>query len=408
MGTEKRGSARSLRHYIVGLLILGLMSIPGGAIAKKDDDDVQSQRPPNPLESTEPDPLLYIPPVDRELTPLERRALRDNANRLNAQAQREYNAGNIDLAFDTWYRSLRLRRPLGLAEEIPALGRVGALAWETSGRKLDIQFVGERLIAIEDEWPAESQPPLLRSLAAAYEQLRLSDRAVVLYEQLLANAPAAEREAILLKIARLYRARFKYPQAVAAYERLLTLSGDRGSLAAETGYLPELIDLYASAKNFERSLAARERLLARYAESPDTTDKIPALLVGIGSDYAALERVDAASITYQEAYQDAWVLRQFATAADALTRLGALYERFDRPEPAIRAYNALTQVQQRSRDLFGAIQTYDRLGELHLAQNNPGQALAAFERARDLAKALNYEPWRFARKAERVRNRLPQ
>ncbi|MEO0947493.1 MAG: tetratricopeptide repeat protein, partial [Cyanobacteria bacterium J06641_5] len=313
---------------------------------------------------------------------------------------------NFDRAFEVWYRSLRLRRFLGPEAEIPALGKVGALAWDTGKRKLDIQFIGDRLIAAAAALPAEPERSLVRSLAVAYEQLRLSDRAVAIYERLLPDTPAAEREAMLLKIGQLYQARFNYPEAIAAYEQLLDLSGDRGDSVTETLYLRELIGLYTSAERFEQSLAARERLRTQYAENPDTAVNIPALLVAIGDDYAVLERVDAASVTYQEAYQEAWSLRQFATAADALIQLGALYERFERPEPAVRVYNALTQVQQRSRDLLGVVQTYDRLGNLHLAQDDPAQALAAFENALSLARTLQYEPGRFAQKVEQARNRL--
>ena len=410
MGNENWARARSRQYLAAGLLVLGLLALSGEAIAQATDEDTDApaQRPPNPLELTEPDPLLYIPPFERELTPFERGRLRRNANRLRAEARREYNAGNIDPAFETWYRSLRLRRFLGLAEEIPALGELGALAWETGGRKFDIQVLGDRLIEIADELPAAPKRPLLQSLAAAYEQLRLSDRAVVFYERLLPDTPTDEREATLLKIAQLHQARFNFPKAIAAYEELLSLSSDRGNLAAETLYLQELVNLYSVAERPEEGLAAKERLLAQYADNPNASSKIPALLVEIGNDYVALDRADAASAVYQDAYLQAWELRQFAIAGAALTRLGALYEQFERPEPAIRVYNALTQVQERSRDLLGSIQTYDRLGELHLAQDDPAQALAAFESALDLAESLNYEPERFAKKVERARDRLLQ
>lgn len=412
MGNEERLPQLRLRPGSLATVLLTLGLLGGVAIAQPAADPTADPaempgRPPNPLELTAPDPLLYIPPVDRPMTAFERWRLRRNADGLDTEAQAEYDAGNIDAAFAIWYRSLRLRRALGLAEEIPALGRIGALAWETGGQKFAIQVIGDRLIDIGNALPAEPERPLQLSLAEAYEQLRLSERAVVLYEELLPDIPAAEREFVLLKIGQLHRTRFNYPPAIAAYEELLDLSEARGDFATRTLYLRELADLYALADRPEASIATKERLLAQYADDPTAADRIPALLVEIGNGYATLDRADAASAIYQDAYLQAWDLEQFATASEALNRLGALYERFEQGDRAIRAYSALTQVQQRSRDLFGEMQTHDRLGELYLAQNDPTQALAAFERALSIAETLGYEPERFAEKVEQSRDRLP-
>lgn len=366
--------------------------------------------PPNPLEQTEPDPLLPDRPDDRPLTDAERDSLGRSADELAAAARGEYAAGNVDAAFETWYRSLRLRRVLGPAIEIPALGEVGEAAWTANVRKFDIQVIGDRLIAISSELPPADRA-LRLALAEAFAQLRLSDRAAVLYEELLPGTPAGDREAVLASIARLRQARFDYLAAAAAYEELLALASEGDDRLAEIRYLQELDRLYALAERPEDGARARERLLAQYADlsatDPTAAPKIPALLVGIGRNYAALERADIASSAYQDAYERARDLKQYAVASEALTALGELYEDSGQPAEAARAYTELVRVQQQSLDRYGLVGTYERLGELHLAQDDPARALDAFERALELAESIGYEPERFVARIEGIRSRLP-
>ena len=407
MGNHRYRTIARILSPAAGSLALCLLLLGSGDASAKDPEPL---RPPSPLELTEPDPLFSPPPDGRPLTPFERSRLGDNADALAADAQSEYDAGNVDAAFELWYRSLRLRRFLGLAAEIPALGEVGAVAWDARARKFDIQTIGDRLIAIESELPAGDRG-LLRALAGAFEQLRLSDRAVVLYEDLLPDLSGPDREDVLLSIARLRQARFNYLSAAAAYETLLGLARDRGDRETQILYLQDLVRLYELAERPQDSALVKEKLLAQYVErSPDdpaAAKKIPALLVSIGGDYAALGRAGLAASTYQDARERALSLKQYAVAGDALDALGELYERADRPEEAARAYIDLVSVQQRSLDRFGLIQTYDRLGELYLAQDDPARALNAFERALELAESLSYEPERFVAQIERARALLP-
>ena len=60
----------------------------------------------NPLELPIEDPL--IPSIPRPLTPLEQKGLRRELDKLDQQAQEQLNAGNDNLAFEIWYRELRL------------------------------------------------------------------------------------------------------------------------------------------------------------------------------------------------------------------------------------------------------------------------------------------------------------
>ncbi|HEY9602970.1 MAG TPA: hypothetical protein V6C85_15250, partial [Allocoleopsis sp.] len=141
---------------------------------------------PNPLELKTPDPLL--PKKKESLTPEERSQLRESLDRLNTEATALLQANKPDEAFDVWYRELRLRRVLGPLEEVTALGRVGAIAWENN-RKFDTNVISQRLLAIQQEAEQKKtmNPELLRALAQAYQQVRLPEPAVKAYQQILAD-----------------------------------------------------------------------------------------------------------------------------------------------------------------------------------------------------------------------------
>ena len=364
----------------------------------------QTETEPSPLESSTPDPLLPQPAVDRPLSTLERSRIELATQELNEQAA-EALAGNEAEAFTLWYRELRLQRALGKLAEVQALGRVGEIAWK-SDRLEDVQIITDRLEAIE----AASKTldlPLLKAFGQAYEQVHAPNQALNIYQQILARADQKiDPEATLKKIGQLQLSLFLYPQAAATYEQLLKKARSQSDSFNEGLYLHQLAQIYSQALQPENALRIKQQLAQSYLQRQQI-QQLPELKILIASDYDALNQPEKASQNYQEAFSLAWSLQQFATAGDALEKLGDLYRRHDQENYALQVYQELLKVEQQTYDFYGLMNTYDRIGQIYVSQNDYDQALAAYRQALQLARSLNYQEDYFISQIEQV-NQMAQ
>ncbi len=408
--------------------ITALFLLCSGSVGWAADDDKPKI---NPLEITTPDPLLPSPPVERPATPQEIRLLREALDDLNTQATEQLKAGNAPAAFEIWYRELRLRRSLGTVEEVQALGRIGDIAW-TNNQKADLQIITQRLQTIRAETLGkpirknEKRPlgtadvpatvtdvtpenaELLQALGQAYQLIRLPGEAVEIYQLILADArqrqDAATEQATLKTIAQAHMSWFDYPKAAAAYEELLVVASQKGDRVSEVVYLQQLAYIYDKVKQPENSLKFKQQLLQNYLTDPQAANQIPAIKIAIADDYQALNppNPDAASQNYQEAYNLAWTLQQFASASEALKKLGDLYRNYKKPEFALQVYQVLLQVDQQSYNYYNLMNTYDQMGQIYLERGDMEQAKTAFQQGLELAKSLKYQENYFVTQIERV------
>ena len=377
---------------------------------------VFSQTPaPNPLTSDPSDPLLPpIPETDQEseteptysLTPRERRKLAEELDLLNTQAQGEYATGNVDEAFATWYREIRLRRVLGRVDEVQTLGRVGNIAWQDT-RKLDAQLITNRLETIEAESVAlgELNLELLLALGQSYQQLRLPEQAANIYEQVLVLAQQAEdteaQIAVLNQLGNLYLSWFNYPQAAQVYEQLLTLAREEFDQDSQTNYLQRLAFIYDQTEQTKEAVTVKEELIERYFQKQQLI-VLPKLQISLADNYAFLGEPEPASQTYQQAFNLAWSLQQLNYAGEALEKLAQLYQEYNEPVYAVQIYQELLKLEQQSYNVYGQMTTYDQIGEIYFEQQDYSQALAAFRQGLDLANSLGYQQAYFQSKIDTV------
>jgi tetratricopeptide (TPR) repeat protein len=330
--------------------------------------------PVNPLEIIKPDPLLPQLPKKATLSPEQRSSLRQSLDDLNTQATALLQAEKVPEAFEIWYRELRLRRALGYVEEVQALGRVGEVAWQRT-LKEDAKIITRRLQDIQQEAQEKKlmNLELQQALGLAYRQVRLLEPAVGIYEKILADAQnrtdAEAQETTLKTLAELNLAWFNYPKAAAAYEELLARSQAKSDRVNEVFYMQQLLYVYDKAKQPANALKTKQRLVQTYLSQQDPT-KIPALKIGIGADYEALNQPQEASQNYQEAYTLAWSARQFAFASEALKKLGILYRSHNQPESALQVYEVLVKSEQQAFNFFGLMNAYDQIGQIHLEKKN--------------------------------------
>ncbi len=377
-----------VRYGAVGAIALsGMVAVP---MARADEP---AAFPPNPLDLTEPDPLLPELVVDRPLSPQERRVLTEALNQLQLQAEQTLSAGNIPGAIEIWNRELRLRRVLGVSEEVPALSRVGEIAWRES-QTTEVRLITERLEQIEQEELAKTPPSFeqLLLIADAYQKMRAIQPAIAAYNRILLEAQQRGDRAIeqraLLALAEMHLAWFNYPESAAAYEQLLTLV--QGNTALEVEYMGQLAYAYELGNQLEAAIAIQQRLVRVYQQQQDYL-RIAPIKINIGDNYLALNRLDLAAPSYQEAFSVARGTQQYGFAGDALQRLATLYRSLSRWQDALVVYQLLIDVEQQSYNTLGIMNAYDNIGQVHRQLGNTTQAIAAFRRGLQFAQELNYK-----------------
>lgn len=355
----------------------------------------------NPLQVEEfDDPLLPNIPVSRPLSPLEKFRLEQQLDQLNQKAIELYQVGNVEGAFEVWYRELRLRQKLDRPEEVEALGRVGEFAW-SENRTQDFRNIRERLKEIEAIAKKNQQQNLIAALANSYEQMREIDGAISLYKILLEDSETPNL--ILGKIANLYESQFRYEQAANTYEKLLETAELENDITAQINYLKNLNRLYEQAENIEAGIKTKHSLIAIY-EQEEQQLALPSVMVSLAEDYAETERLEQAISTYQEAAALAWSQEKFAIAAIALENLAQLHSKNNAPEIAIETYQKLLTIQNQSYDYYGLMNTYDAIGDLYQQQDQNEQALIAFENALQFAQSLSYQEEYFQNKIQNLKS----
>lgn len=350
----------------------------------------------NPLNPSRRDPLL--PKTEQPWTPQQQADLQQAIQVLEAEANTAQGMGNLDRAFELWYRALRLRQPLDLLGEIEELARVGQIAWQND-RTQDLQVIRRRLDAIATQ--ADLTSPQLQALAQAYEGMEIPQSAAETYRRFLAQASpdAPTQQTLLQQIAELHLAGFHYTEAVQAYTEWLALQAVVKPTPATVEVWEQLAYIYDQDQQPQQAITAKEELLAYYLEQGQDR-KVAQLQIAIAQDYQTLNQAETASQYYQQAFETAWELQQFEYAEIALDSLADLYYRYGELDYALQVYQELLKVQQNSYDYYGLMNTYDRMGAILTQQGNTPEALTTYEKALEVARSLNYRQSYFQEQIE--------
>ncbi|MEG4092777.1 tetratricopeptide repeat protein [Microcoleus sp. Pol12A6] len=387
---------------------------------------------PNPLEITTPDPLA---PANESLSSTQRDELTAALEQLNLEAAAKLEAGDGAGAFEIWFRELRLRRYLGPAAEIAALSRVGNVAW-SNGKNLELQLITKRLQAIQKE--VKSQVPLntelLPAFAAAFQQVRAKGPTVEVYQEILENARQNEdilaQGQILKAIALIHVNWLSYDKAASVYEELATLIQENRALFAANSAVPnsavvagngappqpvtpptevdtlrQLAYVYQQSKQPLKAIAAREKLASVYLNLQNPS-AIPPLKIAIASDYQTIGQINLAAQYYQEAYNLAVPIQQYAQASEALDKLALLYRAQKQWEQTLRIYQMQLLLEERAYNFYGLMNTYDNIGQVYQEMKAYDKALESYQKGLDVAKKLGHRQEYFAKKIQKVNKQL--
>ncbi|WP_413166184.1 tetratricopeptide repeat protein [Capilliphycus salinus ALCB114379] len=422
-------------------VILGLTCGNLTALAQNENGSETEQNPqvldqfsPNPLESTEPEPLLPNPPVVGDLlNETEQERLAPELDKLNEEALILLEQGDPFGAFNLWTRELRLRRYFGLLPEIAALQRVGLIAWNNNQR-LYLQFLVERLEEILQQVKAEEtlNIEILEALGTAFQETREKELGIETYQTLLNYAREQEdilqEEQALSKIGQIYLDWLDYEAAALVYEELLEIQqqikllrtegilpppppppvnaeGETVEQPSEVQSLENLSFIYEQLEKPLKSIAARERLVGYYSQLQNF-QPIPDLKLAIGLNFEKLGLFQQAGQNYQEAYTVAMTIQELANASEALGRLAKLYRSQEQTQAALELYQAQLLIEQQSYNFYGMMNVYDNIGQIYFDQKAYQRALAAYQQGLQIAQQLKYREDHFVKRIETVNRQI--
>ncbi|MEG4106816.1 tetratricopeptide repeat protein [Microcoleus sp. S13_C5] len=432
-GMPNRGNQIFRMRSSVPIGCLLFLWLCAGSIASaQTNPPALDQFSPNPLEITTPDPLT---PANESLSSTQREELTAALEELNLEASAKLQAGDGAGAFEIWFRELRLRRYLGPAAEIAALSRVGSVAWSNS-KNLELQLITKRLQAIQKE--VKSQVPLntelLPAFAAAFQQVRAKGPTVEVYQEILEKARQNQdilAEGQILKAIGLIHINWlSYDKAAPVYEELATLIQENRALFAansavqnsavvagngappqpvtpptEVDTLRQLAYVYQQSKQPLKAIAAREKLASVYLNLQNPS-AIPPIKIAIASDYQTIGQINLAAQYYQEAYNLAVPIQQYAQASEALDKLALLYRAQKQWEQTLRIYQMQLLLEERADNFYGLMNAYDNIGQVYQEMKAYDKALESYQKGLDVAKKLGHRQEYFAKKIQKVNKQL--
>ncbi|MEG4457655.1 tetratricopeptide repeat protein [Microcoleus sp. N9_B2] len=421
-----------MRSYVPIGCLLFLWLCAGSIASAQTNPPGLDQFSPNPLEITTPDPLA---PANESLSSTQRDELTAALEELNLEAATKLEAGDGAGAFEIWFRELRLRRYLGPAAEIAALSRVGSAAW-SNGKNLELQLITKRLQAIQKQ--VKSQVPLntelLPTLVAAFQQVRAKGPTVEVYQQILENARQKQdilaEGQILKDLALIHINWLSYDKAAPVYEELATLIQENRALFAANSAVPnsavvagngappqpvtpptevdtlrQLAYVYQQSKQPLKAIAAREKLASVYVNLQNPS-AIPPLKIAIASDYQTIGQINLAAQYYQEAYNLAVPIQQYAQASEALDKLALLYRAQKQWEQTLRIYQMQLLLEERAYNFYGLMNAYDNIGQVYQEMKAYDKALESYQKGLEVAKKLGHRQEYFAKKIQKVNKQL--
>jgi tetratricopeptide (TPR) repeat protein len=345
----------------------------------------------DPLQDDPLDPLLPTPVVERPLSPLEQYALEQDLDQLALETAALDAAGEFEQARLAWQREIRLRRLLGIDQELAAIDRVGQVLRDRNATQ-DLQLYAVRMDEIRAELSLSEDRERLESMADTYVVLGAVDSAAEIYRDLADLAQASgdgdDQRQQLEILATLHADWFEFIPAAEVYSELVDLAQASGDGDGELGYLEQQANNLEQAQDFAGAIALRQQLLTLYQTDPTLWPQIAPLQYQVAGNYRALGDLDTAARQYQTTYTNAIEQEQLAVAAVAIADLADIYKGLNRWEDVGYLYEQLLLVEQQAHNAFGMMAAYDQLGQVHEQLGVTPSALAAYREGLVLARVL--------------------
>jgi tetratricopeptide (TPR) repeat protein len=307
--------------------------------AEKRKQPLAEEFPPNPLELTQPDPLIPFDYKDRPLTAQEIQQIRAAANRLAVIGATKLEQGDRIAAFNAWNREIRLRRLVGpLTEEVLTLGRVGDAAWKGSDTT-QLRWITKRLDDIlakaqTEQSASKGQLPASAQLPSQLETAKLDAALGVETNQIPASQPQSQllqsQSPPSLPARQLLASINTNPLAMGGADALLIL----GNLNRQVSLLDALGFAYQQVRLPQTAAKIYQQLLAEARQRNDSF-KLEATLITLGQLHLAWFDYASAVNPYQELLTRSRSRRDLINYPLYLERLAYIHEQAKQPAQAI-------------------------------------------------------------------------
>jgi CHAT domain-containing protein/Tfp pilus assembly protein PilF len=224
----------------------------------------------------------------------------------------------------------------------------------------------------------------LNAMAAAYNSLSQSEKAVDYYQQALAIRREVKDRggegATLNSLGNAYLRLSQFEKAIAYYQQALVIRREVKDRQGEAGNLENLGNAYSHLSQFEKAIEYYEQALPIRREVKDRKGE-GQTLNNLGSAYNLMSRNDRAVVYYEESLAIAREVSNRPAEANALNNLGNAYVDLGQYEKAIRYFEDALAIRRDTNDRQGEGATLGNLAIAYKKLNQYEQAIRGYEQA---------------------------
>lgn len=312
------------------------------------------------------------------------------ADQLLAQGDRQYQAGQVAAAIQSWKAAKRLyQQQQDRSSESQVSVKLGAALISLERYRDAIATLEPALPMVQQD--RQYQAWALGNLGFSYNALGNYSKAIAAYQQagqlMLALNNQQGVGQVLLNLGNTFARIGDYQSAIVAYQQSLNLAQQAKNQEDESLALGNLGEIYAQLGRYRDAIAQHTTSLA-IAQSIQNRSSQVSALNNLGISYYKLGDRNKALSYYQQALKLAQTINDQRRKSEVLTNLGILYEDLRQYPKSIQAHEQSLAIAQKFGDPAAQGMALNNLGHALFHAGQFPQAAAKLRRAIALLDSL--------------------
>ncbi|WP_088889888.1 CHAT domain-containing protein [Leptolyngbya ohadii] len=316
----------------------------------------------------------------------------DEAERLFQQGLQQFQANQLQAAYESWQQALTLYRSAEVRQAFPQsrhreaelLQGIGRIYSATGQLQEALKLYEQALSLFREVGDRLSESITLNSMGVTYRNDGKYAQALEHYEQALAiSRELGDRpgEGITLNnIGAVHNLSGQYSQALERFQQALAIVRELGDRAGEGRTLSNIGTVYENLGQYPQALQQYEQALAIRQEIGDRLGE-GITLNNIGLIYNRLGQYPQALTHYQEALTIRRETGDRVGEAVTLSNMGSVYGDLGQYPQALQAFKESLTIAQELGDRLGEGTTLNNIGWAYNAIGDYSQALTYYQRA---------------------------